>query len=31
MCKGLPSEGDFKALDELAAAIAAGHGELKLT
>jgi flavorubredoxin len=30
MCKGLPSEGDFKALDELAAAIAARHRELEL-
>jgi flavorubredoxin len=30
MCKGLPSEGDFKALDELAAAIARKHKELNL-
>jgi len=29
LCKGLPSEGDFKALDDLAAAIANRHKELK--
>jgi len=27
LCKGVPSEGDFKALDELAAAIAEKHKE----
>ena len=31
LCKGLPSDSDFKALDELAAAIANKHGELGLT
>jgi len=31
LCKGLPSDGDFKALDDLAVAIANKHGELGLT
>jgi flavorubredoxin len=31
LCKGLPSEGDFKALDDLAAAIAAKHKEHNYT
>jgi flavorubredoxin len=31
LCKGLPSEGDFKALDDLAEAIANKHRELHLT
>ncbi len=30
LCKGLPSEADFKALDDLAAAIAGKHKELNL-
>ena len=28
LCKGFPSEGDFAALDELAAAIASRHKDL---
>jgi flavorubredoxin len=31
LCKGLPSEADFKALDDLAATIAGKHKELNLT
>jgi hypothetical protein len=31
LCKGLPSESDFRALDDLAAAIAAKHREQNLS
>jgi hypothetical protein len=30
LCKGLPSEADFKALDDLAVTIAGKHKELNL-
>jgi hypothetical protein len=30
LCKGLPLQGDFKALDDLAATIAGKHKELNL-